>query len=29
VPEWRKTSIGPMAVEEKVPSRNKIVISVM
>src|ERR1700737_1776794 len=29
VPAWRKTSIGPTAVEEKVPSRNRIVTSVM
>ena len=29
VPAWRKTSIGPIAVEEKVPSRNKTVTSVI
>jgi len=28
-PLWRKTSIGPIAVEEKVPSRNRTVTSVI
>jgi hypothetical protein len=29
MPAWRKTSMGPVAVEENVPSRNRTVTSVI